>query len=166
MVDTRDMKIGTIHVTMLSGIKNGLSRAVESWIEIGDYLEKLLGAEDILDPEAHNNFCFYDHNDLSQSKKCFWIINSVDEFDKSIQDTLYQWEWFYQTHIKYLLSGESNDIDMVPQHGLLNEIRNDIVLLHQKLKAQSERFLSIQKEARELRDGVSFLLACVEVSHC
>jgi hypothetical protein len=157
MVDTSYIKIGTIHVTMLSGIKIGLSRAVGSWIEIGDYLEKLLGAEYIfLDAEANDKFCFYDHNDLSQSKKCFWIINSVDKFDKSIQDTLYQWEWFHQTHIKCLLSGELPD--KVPQHELLSELRNDIVLLHQKLKAQSKRFLAIQKEARELRDGVSYLL--------
>jgi hypothetical protein len=92
MVDTGDMKIGTIHVTMLSGIKVGLSRAVESWIEIGDHLEKLLGGDIFLDLEAHDKFCFYDHNDLSQSKKRFWIIDSVDKFDKSIQDTLDQWE--------------------------------------------------------------------------
>jgi hypothetical protein len=152
MVDTSYIKIGTIHVTMLSGIKIGLSRAVGSWIEIGDYLEKLLGAEYIfLDAEANDKFCFYDHNDLSQSKKCFWIINSVDKFDKSIQDALYQWEWFHQTHIKCLLSGELPD--KVPQHELLSELRNDIVLLHQKLKAQSKRFLAIQKEARELRWG-------------
>jgi hypothetical protein len=42
----------------------------------------------------------------------------------------------------------------------LSELRNDIVLLHQKLKAQSERLLAIQKEAIELSDGVSYLLPC------
>jgi hypothetical protein len=159
MVDTGYMKIEAIHVTMLSGIKNGLSSAVESWIEIGDHLEKLLGEDTFHDPEAHDKFCFYDHNDLSQSKKSFWIINSVNKFDKHIQDILYQWEWFHQTHVKYLLSGESND--KIPQHEILNELRNDIDLLHQNRKAQSGRFLSMQKEARELRDGVSYLLSCI-----
>jgi len=148
---------------MLSGIKIGLSRAVESWIEIGDHLEELLGVEDtFLDPEAHDKFCFYDHNDPPQSKKCFSIINSVEKFDESIQDTLYQWEWFHQTHIKYLLS---SGFASGSTYELLNELRNDIDLLHRKLKAQRERFLSIQKEAKELRNGASYL-PFVEVFHC
>jgi hypothetical protein len=158
LVDISNIKIEAMQVTVLSAIEVGLSKAVESWGEIGDYLEKLLGGEDtFLDPELHDKFCFYDHNDLSQSKKCFWIINSVDKFDKSIQDTLYQWEWFFRTHIKYLLSGS---FASGSTYELLYELRKDIDLLHQNLKAQSERFLAIQREARELRDGVSYLLPC------
>jgi hypothetical protein len=158
MVETGSIKIGSVRFTVLSGIKIGLYRAVDSWIGIGNYLESLLGGEDtFLDPEAHDKFCFYDHNDLSQSKKCFWIINSIDKFDKSIQDTLYQWEWFYQTHIKHLLSSESVYVSGTREYELLKNLCDDIELLHENLKAQSERFLSIQKEARELRDGVRYL---------
>jgi hypothetical protein len=156
MVDTSYIKIGTIHVTMLSGIKIGLSRAVGSWIEIGDYLEKLLGAEYIfLDAEANDKFCFYDHNDLSQSKKCFWIINSVDKFYPNIQDTIYQWDWFYTEHFNYLTQEELiKDENAV--HRSLRSYRGSIDELQQKLKDQGERFLSIQTQARQLRDGVHY----------
>jgi hypothetical protein len=70
MVGTTHIKIDTLHVTALDLIKTGLRSAVESCIEIGDYLEGLLRGEDtFLNPEAHDKFCFYNYNNLSQSKK-------------------------------------------------------------------------------------------------
>ncbi|KAF4632377.1 hypothetical protein G7Y89_g5750 [Cudoniella acicularis] len=154
MVNTRGLRIGTLHVTLLSAIQIGLAWAVHAWIRIGDHLDALLGGEDIfLQPKEHGKFCFYDHNDLSQSKKCFWIINSVDNFHQSIQDTIYQWEWFYNNHIKYV-EGERLKTDQDGEYRILTKLRDDIQDSDRKLRAQSKRFLSIQKQARELRDGL------------
>jgi hypothetical protein len=154
MVDTRDLKIGTLHVTLLSAIQIGLSSAVHAWIGIGDHMEAILGGEDIfLQPKKHDQFCFHDHTDFSQSKKCFWIINSVNNFHQSIQDTIYQWQWFYDNHIKYV-EGERLRTDEDGEYRILTKLRDDIRDSHRALRAQSERFLSIQKQARELRDGV------------
>ena len=99
MIEINEIEVGSYLVTMLSAIKLGLSRALDCWIEIGNKLDKLLGNEDlILHPDKHDRFCFYDgnddHDDFSHAKKCFWIINSVTKFERSISDTLQQWKWF------------------------------------------------------------------------
>jgi len=117
-------------------------------------MEAILGGKDIfLHPKKHDKFCFYDHTDFSQSKKCFWIINSVNNFHQSIQDTIYQWQWFYDNHIKYV-EGERLRTDEDGEYRILTKLRDDIRDSHRALRAQSERFLSFQKQARELRDGV------------
>ncbi|KAE9368149.1 hypothetical protein N431DRAFT_560667, partial [Stipitochalara longipes BDJ] len=154
IVNTGNLMIGTLYITQLSAIQIGLSCAVQAWIRIGNHLDALLGGEDIfLQPAEHDKFCFYDHTDLSQSKKCFWIINSVDKFHQSIQDTIYQWEWFYRTHIEDV-ERQRLKTDEKGEYTKLTKLRGDIEDSHRKLKAQSERFLSIQKQARELRDGL------------
>ena len=156
MVNMEDCTICTLHVTMLSAIRIGMASALQAWIRVGDYLSELLGVEDIfLQPEEHDRFCFYDHTDLSQSKKCFWIINSVDKFYPNIQDTIYQWDWFYTEHFNYLTQ-EELIIDENAVHRSLRYHRGSIDELQQKLKDQGERFLSIQTQARQLRDGVHY----------
>jgi hypothetical protein len=167
MVNIKGLLIGSLHVTLLSAIQVGLSCAVEACMRIGDHLVKLLGGEDIfLDPEKHDKLCFYDHTDLSQSKKCFWVINSVDKFHQSIQDTIYQWEWFYTTHIEHVktkrLDDKNND-----EYQRLTKLCGEIGESNQKLKDQSERFLAIQKQAKDLRDGVcSITLLPSELIRC
>ena len=159
MVATDACMVWTLHVTMLSAIEIGMRCAVREWIKVGDYLNELLGVEDIfLQPEEHDRFCFYDHTDLSQSKKCFWIINSVDKFHPNIQDTIHQWDWFYTKHVNYLTQEELiNDESDV--YKTLRSLRGRIDELQQKLRAESERFLSIQKQARQLRDGVRYVFS-------
>ncbi|KAE8452565.1 hypothetical protein EG329_013824 [Mollisiaceae sp. DMI_Dod_QoI] len=152
MVNTESIKFGHLLVTMLSAIEKGFSVAVECWIIIGNELEELIGNEElILDPVAHDKFCFYDGNDddFARAKKCFWIINSIDKFERSMSDTLHQWKWYAERHI-----GDPSIHQNTSYHDALEWGYKENESLYEQLNAQRERFLSIQKEARELRDGL------------
>lgn len=129
--------VGTLTETVLSGIYQAMSWASRAWVDVGDYLEQLLDSgysEDMLGVD----------DDFSQSRKCFWVINSIDTFERDLANTIEQWDWYYKTY------------DLARQHDqkVIEWVRK-INAEQDRLQSSERRFKALRERARSLRDGVS-----------
>jgi hypothetical protein len=75
-----------------------LSQAAEDWKGLQNYTDQLLGdGTEIFDPKLHDSLLFDDEL-FSISRKYFWLMNSMSEFDKRIQQNIDAWESFMSDH--------------------------------------------------------------------
>ncbi len=70
-----------------------------------DYVADLLW-EDFMDPEKYIKLIFSD-DQLSTSKKYFWILACMQEFRSSIMDNIGQWSLYYKARIESFPEGHT-----------------------------------------------------------
>lgn len=70
-------------------IVSGLRQVVKHWIDLHEYIDRLLGEGDFMDPQHYARLLFDDNMD-ERSRRYFWIIGCLDEFDRSIEDNMKQ----------------------------------------------------------------------------
>jgi hypothetical protein len=146
----KGMVASTLFLTMLSGIYQAMNCASRAWVEIGNHLESLLDqgiAEDLQ----------VDDPDFSQSRKCFWVINSIDNFEQVIITAIEQWDWYCSAN-KLDRVDESSDTKMLEW---VAKIRAE----QRRLRDSEKRFKALRERARSLRDGVSSSLTLFAKTH-
>ena len=75
-------------------IGQGLERITQRWADFLSYFDYILdGGDSLMKPAEHDNLLF-DDGAFSRSRKYFWAIDCLSEFELSITDNIVQWELF------------------------------------------------------------------------
>ena len=129
-------------------IGQGLQRISERWAEFQAFFEYILDSGDsLMQPTQHDNLLF-DDGSFSRSRRYFWAIDCLSEFDLSITDNIVQWQLFKNARVEPLLETNSlSELDylqfkMADKH--YNILKNQREYFRQKLTA-----------TKALRDAVS-----------
>ena len=126
----------------LSAINQALSWASYAWVKVVELLELCLNFE-----QGNGNF-FADSADFSHSRRCFWVINTVDDHENLIADTLSQWDWYRNVNNLRELARNDDRID---------RWLDSIATNYFRLKDSEVRLKALRERARSRRDGVRTL---------
>ena len=75
-------------------IGQGLERITQRWAGFLSYFDYILdGSDSLMKPAEHDNLLF-DDGAFSRSRKYFWAIDCLSEFELSITDNIVQWELY------------------------------------------------------------------------
>ncbi|KAL9120721.1 MAG: hypothetical protein Q9187_002719 [Circinaria calcarea] len=75
-------------------ISQGLQRINDRWADFQAFFEYILDSGDsLMQPTQHDNLLF-DDGSFSRSRRYFWAIDCLAEFDLSITDNITQWELY------------------------------------------------------------------------
>jgi len=129
----------------LNLIGQGLERMRHYWGEFQSYFDYILDLGDsLMQPTEHDNLLF-DDGAFSRSRRYFWAIDCLTEFDINITDNITQWELYKAARID-------------PLEGLLPELdRRQLAIAEQQcivLQNQRDSFRQKLASTRALRDAV------------
>lgn len=146
-----------------------LSEVIPRWTALDEYFNQLLKV-DFLNMEQYSKLLFDDEK-FTRSRKYFWTIGCLTEFDNVLSDNIRQWELYYKARLQPLLDDShiANRFDAAcPHPPLISAIsRGDAMLTVFKNtieKAQGhinnlnelrDKFRRKLEVAKALRDGVS-----------
>ena len=129
-------------------IGHGLERISERWADFQIFFDFILDSGDsLMRPEEHDNLLF-DDGAFSRSRRYFWAINCLSEFELCITDNLLQWELYRSARIYPLL-----DADLLPELDRI-QLKNTERQYH-ILQNQREYFRHKLTSTKALRDAVS-----------
>ena len=75
-------------------IGQGLERVSARWADFLSYFDYILdGGDSLMKPAEHDNLLF-DDGAFSRSRRYFWAIDCLSEFEISITDNITQWELY------------------------------------------------------------------------
>ena len=136
-------------------IAQGLGKISERWAEFQSFFDFTLdGADSLMQPSEHDNLLF-DDGAFSRSRRYFWAIDCLSEFDVSISDNINQWELYKTARILPLLEINAlPDLEYREYHVAEKHCR----ILH----VQREYFRHKLSSTKALRDAVSFDLNAKE----
>ena len=129
-------------------IGQGLQRISERWADFQAFFEYILdGGDSLMQPTQHDNLLF-DDGSFSRSRRYFWAIDCLSEFDLSITDNVVQWQLFKNARVEPLLDSHSlSELDYL-QFKMADKQYNI-------LKNQREYFRQKLTATEALRDAVS-----------
>ena len=96
-----NLEENTLVTSGLSFVIESLQHAISQWTRLDVYHSKLLTA-DFMDLKEYSKQIFDDGN-FTRSRKYFWAIGCLSEFDVSIADNIKQWDLYYEAQVKPLL---------------------------------------------------------------
>lgn len=132
----------SIRISELVMIRQAYSLLTRRWQRLTDYLANLL-AEDFMEPEVYVKLIF-DDDQLSRSKKYFWILACLQEFKGSIADNITQWKLYRQARLDHAenvpphLNMETVIGDLERFCGMLQEIRGQMDELAATVQARRD----------------------------
>lgn len=128
-------------------IGQGLERITQRWADFLSYFEYILdGGESLMDPAEHDNLLF-DDAAFGRSRKYFWAIDCLTEFELSITDNIVQWELYQSARVSSTI--RLPDLD----HRQLQFAERQ----YRVLQNQRESFRQKLASTRALRDAVCSL---------
>jgi hypothetical protein len=128
-------------------IGQGLERITQRWADFLSYFDYILdGGDSLMDPAGHDNLLF-DDAAFGRSRKYFWAIDCLTEFELSITDNIVQWELFKAAR----LSSSTRLPDLDHRQLLFAERQ------YRVLQNQRESFRQKLASTRALRDAVCSL---------
>lgn len=135
------LKIGQIQVGEVAVIKEAYSMLTSRWLSLMDNVADLL-REDFMDPERYIKLIF-DDDQLSTSKKYFWILACMQEFRSSIMDNVSQWSLYYKARIEPFPNDHSPELKSLVNQieescGTLEEIKRQIDDTVETVKARRD----------------------------
>ena len=137
----------------LKFIGQGLEKIGERWADFQAYFDYILDSgNSLMHPTEHDNLLF-DDGAFSRSRRYFWAIDCLSEFELSISDNLHQWELYKQAKIESLVECLP-DLD---QRQLAHVERQYRVLQNQR-----ESFRQKLASIRALRDALFNASAVIE----
>ncbi len=78
----------------LNLIGQGLERIADRWADFLSYFDYILdGGDSLMKPAEHDDLLF-DDGAFSRSRRYFWAIDCLSEFEISITDNITQWELY------------------------------------------------------------------------
>ncbi|KAL8785629.1 MAG: hypothetical protein Q9213_003283 [Squamulea squamosa] len=133
----------------LNLIAQGLARISERWADFQSFFDYILDSGDsLMQPQEHDNLLF-DDGSFSRSRRYFWAIDCLSEFDTAISDNINQWE-LYKAALPIL----DSDLDNIQ---LRNAERQSRILQNQR-----EYFRQKLASTRALRDALFNASAVIE----
>ena len=131
----------------LSLIGQGLERIADRWAEFLSYFDYILdGGDSLMKPAEHDNLLF-DDGAFSRSRRYFWAIDCLSEFEISITDNITQWELYKAARVPLI-----KDLPELDQRQLAFAERQYRVLQNQR-----ESFRQKLASTKALRDAVCSL---------
>jgi len=128
-------------------IGQGLERITARWAEFLSYFDYVLdGGDSLMKPAEHDNLLF-DDGAFSRSRRYFWAIDCLSEFELSITDNITQWQLF-----RFARVPSSTDLSEMDQRQLAFAERQYLVLQNQR-----ESFRQKLASTKALRDAVGRL---------
>lgn len=129
-------------------IGQGLERISERWADFQVFFDFILdNGDSLMQPFEHDNLLF-DDGAFSRSRRYFWAINCLSEFELCITDNLIQWELYKEARIQPSLDAEI--LPELDQVQLRNTERQYNILQNQR-----EYFRQKLTSTQALRDAVS-----------
>ena len=126
-------------VSTLSAVRQALSWASFAWTNVVENLERSLSYN------SSGDF-FADSADFSNTRRCAWVINTIDDHENLIAATLAEWDWYRSMNNVRQLALENEKVDK-----LLDFIATDYF----RLKDSEARLKTLRERAKSRRDGVS-----------
>lgn len=127
-------------------ISQGLQRISDRWADFQAFFEYILDSGDsIMQPTRHDNLLF-DDGSFSRSRRYFWAIDCLAEFDLSITDNITQWELYRASR----LSGIEPSLPELDYLQYKNADKQYNILINQR-----EYFRQKLASTKALRDAVS-----------
>ena len=128
-------------------IGQGLERIADRWADFLSYFDYILDSGDFLmKPAEHDNLLF-DDGAFSRSRRYFWAIDCLSEFELSITDNITQWELYKAARVP--------SMDDLPEHD-----QRQLVFAERQyrvLQNQRESFRQKLASTKALRDAVCAL---------
>lgn len=129
----------------LNIIAHGLEKISERWAGFQSYFDYILDSGDsLMQPAEHDNLLF-DDGAFSRSRKYFWAIDCLSEFELDISDNLIQWELYKTARI-------------LPVQSILPELDSRQLAFAERqyrvLENQRESFRQKLASTKALRDAV------------
>ena len=125
-------------------IAQGLERITERWADFLSYFDSFLdGGDSLMKPTEHDNLLF-DDGTFSRSRRYFWAIDCLSEFELTITDNIAQWELYKAARVPTLEGMSEHD-----QRQLAIAERQYRILQNQR-----ESFRQKLASTRALRDAV------------
>lgn len=128
-------------------IGQGLERISERWASFQSFFEFILdGGDSLMNPSEHDTLLF-DDGAFSRSRRYFWAIDCLSEFEACVSDNITQWELYKEARI-------------LPSLNLNGFLELDVVQLrnadrqYQVLQNQREYFRRKLASTKALRDAV------------
>ncbi|KAL8665373.1 MAG: hypothetical protein Q9202_002266 [Teloschistes flavicans] len=124
----------------LNLIGQGMARISEKWADFQSFFDYILDDGDsLMQPTEHDNLLF-DDGSFSRSRRYFWAIDCLAEFESAISDNINQWE-LYKSALPVL----ENDLDNIQLRNVERQCRI--------LQNQREYFRQKLASTRALRDA-------------
>lgn len=133
-------------------IGQGLEKITQRWAEFLSYFEYILdGGDSLMKPAEHDNLLF-DDGAFSRSRRYFWAIDCLNEFEIHITDNITQWELYKAARVPPIYQ-----LPALDQRQLAIAERHYRVLQNQR-----ESFRQKLASTKALRDAVctNFSLSC------
>lgn len=129
-------------------IAHGLERISSRWAEFQSFFEFILdGGDSLMKPAEHDNLLF-DDGAFSRSRRYFWAIDCLSEFDVVVSDNIVQWELYRAARIQPLLEGQGlPDLDMLQ----LKQVERRYEILCNQREFFRQKLIA----TKALRDAVS-----------
>lgn len=128
-------------------IGHGLERISGRWAEFQSFFDFILdGGDSLMQPAEHDNLLF-DDGAFSRSRRYFWAIDCLSEFELCISDNISQWELYKKARVVPLLAAELlSELE-------LNQFKN-VERQCYILQNQREYFIRRLASTKALRDAV------------
>ncbi|KAF7507827.1 hypothetical protein GJ744_009991 [Endocarpon pusillum] len=136
-------------------IGQGMRRISDRWAEFQSFFDFILDHGDsLMQPSEHDNLLF-DDGSFSRSRRYFWVIDCLSEFELSITDNIVQWEMYRDARIKPFV--DSGQLPAVDYQRYNNAEEYCHVLKHQR-----EYFRRKLDSTKALRDALFNASAVIE----
>ncbi|KAL8727709.1 MAG: hypothetical protein Q9166_005882 [cf. Caloplaca sp. 2 TL-2023] len=133
----------------LNLIAQGLARISERWADFQSFFDYILDSGDsLMQPTEHDNLLF-DDGSFSRSRRYFWAIDCLSDFENAITDNINQWE-LYKAALPLL----DNELDNIQYRNAERQCR--------VLQNQREYFRQKLASTRALRDALFNASAVIE----
>lgn len=141
-------------------ISHGLQRISDRWADFQAFFEYILDSGDsLMQPTQHDNLLF-DDGSFSRSRRYFWAIDCLAEFDLSITDNITQWELYKASRfpaVEPVIDSHSlSELDYLQYKNADTQ--------YKILKNQREYFRQKLASTKALRDAVSFASSSIKAS--
>ncbi len=128
-------------------IGQGLEKITQRWADFLSYFDYILdGGDSLMKPAEHDELLF-DDGAFSRSRKYFWAIDCLSEFELAITDNIVQWELYKAARIP-----PAKDLPEIDRRQLVFAERQYRVLQNQR-----ESFRQRLASTKALRDAVRSL---------
>jgi hypothetical protein len=147
-------------IAELAYVVDALRVVEKRWRELNEYISKLL-LENFMNPKAYIEGVelLISDETLTGSKRSFWIIGCLNEFDASIEDNIKQCELFRDARVIPFLPDPKTYPDPNPVTKLeleqLQALDEEANNLREALKDLRSQFQNKLTTVQSLRDGVS-----------
>jgi len=153
MVEYDSVNVPTVLISLLRDIDFVMERVAKRWEEIGNYLKGLLVEDaNFLEADLFVKLLFEDDH-YSRSRKYFWILGCIGDFQNTIKDTSTHWSDFQMKHIDPFKELKKDEMSQ-PMH-FVGEIDAYFATMNRVKLGLDE----VREQTLLLRDGVSIIIS-------